>query len=77
MPTRCIPQYQHMDESLFMCTTTSSMDERVCDFTTVNKNCVAIESFNNLLNFQIRIQIISKVRNTIRNYIVELTKMIL
>ncbi len=60
-----------------MCTTTSSMDERVCDFTTVNKNCVAIESFNNLLNFQIRIQIIIKVRNTIRNYIVELTKMIL
>jgi hypothetical protein len=51
MRTHCISQYQHMGESLFMCTTTSSMDEGVCDFTTVNKNCVAIESFNNFIEF--------------------------
>jgi hypothetical protein len=46
MPTRCISQYQHMGESLFMCTTTLPMDEHVCDFTIVNKICVAVESFN-------------------------------
>ena len=51
MPTRCISQYQHMGESLFMCTITPSMDERVCDFTTDNKNCVAVESFNNFIEF--------------------------
>jgi hypothetical protein len=37
MSTRCIPQYLHIGESLFMYITTSSIDGHVCDFTTVNK----------------------------------------